>query len=117
MNGQLTNVGQPLFVWETPDGYPDKVEYWAGNVMPRWTFGSTLAAQASGEIIIDIALFQKGGNADATVATIDQRLFGGEMDATLRAALTAYLKAGTYNATRIRETLALAFSANTFQWY
>jgi uncharacterized protein (DUF1800 family) len=117
MNGQLNNVGQPLFVWETPDGYPDKVEYWAGNILPRWTFGNTLAAQSSGEIIIDIALFQKGNTADATVATIDSRLFGGEMDAALRASLTAYLKAGTYSAARVRETLALALSANSFQWY
>ncbi|MEO8560569.1 MAG: DUF1800 domain-containing protein [bacterium] len=117
MNGQLNNVGQPLFVWETPDGYPDKVEYWAGNILPRWTFGNTLAAQSAGEIIIDIALFQKGNTADATIATIDARVFGGEMDAALRASLTAYLKAGTYNAARIRETLALAFSANSFQWY
>ena len=117
MNTQLTTTGQALFTWETPDGYPDKVEYWAGNVMTRWNFASTLASLATGEVIIDTASFMKGNTADATIAIIDTRLFSGEIDPSLRAALTTYLKAGTYNVARVRETLALAMSANSFQWY
>ena len=41
--GQLNNLGQQLFAWDTPDGYPDKIEYWAGNIVPRWSFASTFA--------------------------------------------------------------------------
>ena len=37
MSGQVSTLGQPLFLYETPDGYPDAVEYWSGNMMPRWT--------------------------------------------------------------------------------
>ena len=40
MNGQLDNLGQQLFAWDTPDGYPDKIEYWAGNIVPRWSFAN-----------------------------------------------------------------------------
>ena len=39
-NNQLNNLGQPLFSWDTPDGYPDKVEYWAGNIVPRWNYAN-----------------------------------------------------------------------------
>ena len=39
-----STLGQPLFVWDTPDGYPDKIEYWAGNIVPRWQFGTTLSS-------------------------------------------------------------------------
>ena len=38
MNNQLNKLGQQLFTWDTPDGYPDKIEYWAGNIVPRWSF-------------------------------------------------------------------------------
>ena len=117
INNQLTTTGQALFIWETPDGYPDKVEYWAGNVMTRWNFAAFYTALATGEVIVDAASFMKGNTADTTVAAINTRLFGGEIDPALSASLTTYLKAGTYNAARVRETLALAMSANSYQWY
>ncbi|MBA3671048.1 MAG: DUF1800 domain-containing protein [Gemmatimonadaceae bacterium] len=116
-NAQLVAVGQPLFMYETPDGYPDKVEYWGGNIMPRWNYASTITALAAGEVIPDIAGFMRGNSADSTIAAIDTRIFGSEMDPALRASLTTYLKAAAYSAARVRETLALALSANSFQWY
>ena len=117
INSQLTTTGQPLFYWDTPDGYPDGVEYWAGNVMTRWNFAAYYTALATGEVIVDAAAFMKGNTADSTVVAIDTRLFGGEIDPLLRTSLTTYLKAGTYTAARVRETLALAIGANSFQWY
>ena len=117
INSQLTNVGQPLFHWDTPDGYPDRVEYWAGNVLPRWSYASYFTSLGSGEVVIDVASFMKGNTADSTIANIDLRLFGSEIDPTLKTSLTAYLKAGALNVARVRETLALALSANSFQWY
>ena len=117
INGQLASVGQPLFQWDTPDGYPDKVEYWAGNIMPRWNYSAFYTGLAAGEVVVDPTAFMRGNTADTTVAAIDARLFGSEIDPALKATLTTYLKAGTYNAARVRETLALAMSANSFQWY
>ncbi|MEP6733636.1 MAG: DUF1800 domain-containing protein [bacterium] len=117
VNGQLQSTGQPLYIWETPDGYPDKVEYWAGNVMTRWNFASFFAGLSTGEVIVDASSFMAGGTADTTVALINTRLFAGEMDAALMASLTAYLRATTYTAAHVRETIALAMSGNSFQWY
>ena len=39
------------------------------------------------------------------------------MPTTTRTALSNYLKAGTFNDARVRETIALGLSANAFQWY
>ena len=117
INSQLTNVGQPLFQWDTPDGYPDKVEYWAGNILPRWNYSAFFTALAAGEVIFDTPSFMKGNTADSTVAAIDTRLFGSEIDPALKATLTTYLKANTYSVARVRETIALAMGANSFQWY
>ncbi|MES2179314.1 MAG: DUF1800 domain-containing protein [Gemmatimonadota bacterium] len=117
VNNQLLTTGQQLFNWDTPDGYPDKVEYWAGNLMTRWNFAAYYTALAAGETIFDVNAFMKGNTADTTIAEIDKRLFASEIDPALRTSLTTYLKAQTYSAARVRETLALAMSANSFQWY
>ena len=117
INTQLNMTGQQLFVWDTPDGYPDMVEYWAGNLMPRWNFAVFYNALATGEVIVDATPFMQGNNADNTVAAIDTRLFAGEMDQKLRTSLTTYLKAAPFTAARVRETLALAMGSNSFQWY
>ena len=39
------------------------------------------------------------------------------MPAATRTALLTYVKAGTFNDTRVREAIGLAISANAFQWY
>jgi hypothetical protein len=51
------------------------------------------------------------------VGQIGARLFGGEMPTSLRTGLLTYLRGGTFNDTRIRETLSLALSAQEYQWY
>lgn len=114
----LTQMGQVMFDWETPDGYPDRVEYWSGNVLPRWNAMSTIANSSTGQIVVADTVFTRfGSTAAAILDTIDAMAFGGEMNSTLRDELTTYLTAGTINATRVRETLALALSSSAFQWY
>ncbi len=117
INGQLTTLGQGLFSWDTPDGFPDKAEYWAGNILPRWNFAVYLSTQNSAaNIIVDTTAY-RAGTPDNVVDLIDQNFFGGEMDPATRSALLTYVKAGTFNDTRVRETISLALSSNGFQWY
>jgi uncharacterized protein (DUF1800 family) len=114
---QLTSLGQPLFMWETPDGYPDQVEYWAGNLLPRWNVATTLANYSSAELGVDVAPLTRMNSADAVVYEISRRFFGGELNERTRQELVAYLKPAPANATRVRETLALALACSEFQWY
>jgi uncharacterized protein (DUF1800 family) len=117
MTSQLATLGQSLFAWDTPDGYPDKAEYWAGNILPRWNFAVSLSNLNSTEsLAIDLAPY-RSGTADNVVDVLDQNFFGGEMDPSTRAALLTYVRGGTFNDTRIRETISLALSSNGFQWY
>jgi hypothetical protein len=48
---------------------------------------------------------------------MNAELFAGELAPATREQLRAYLGAGTFNATRVRDTLALALSSHEFQWY
>jgi uncharacterized protein (DUF1800 family) len=116
-NNQLNNLGQPLFSWDTPDGYPDRVEYWAGNIVPRWNF-ATVASNLNSvtTVVVDTTAY-RAGSPDAAVDLIDQNFFGGEMPLVTRTALLTYVKAGTFNDTRVREAIGLAISANAFQWF
>lgn len=112
---QLRTVGQSLFAWGPPDGYPDTAEYWSGGALPRWNFAQYLATNTA-DVPVDIAKFMATPTAAAVVDSINTALFAGEMPDDLKASLVAYAGAGTVSITRARETLALAMSSSAFQW-
>jgi len=39
---RLSNMGQPLYLWPMPDGYPDQTEAWSGSLLARWNFAFDL---------------------------------------------------------------------------
>jgi hypothetical protein len=117
LSNSLNTLGHLPFAWDTPDGYPDKLEYWAGNIVPRWSFGSQFSNFNSVSTLqVDTAPYRAGSTA-AAIDLIDQNFFGGEMPAVTRTGLTTYINGGTFNDTRMRETIGLALSSNAFQWY
>ncbi|MBC8103821.1 MAG: DUF1800 domain-containing protein [Cytophagales bacterium] len=38
----LARMGQPLFQWPMPDGYPDRTAAWTGSLLARWNFAAAL---------------------------------------------------------------------------
>lgn len=116
MNAQLTTLGQSLYNWETPDGYPDLFDYWSGNLMPRWQFASTISNLRSNGITVDVTQYL-AGTPDAAIDLVSRNYFGGEMDLNTRTSLLNYLKAGSFAEARVRETLSLAVASEAFQWY
>lgn len=116
-NRAATTVGQPIMAWETPDGYPDAVEYWGQNVLTRWNVASQLAAMTAGDATTDISPLLSATTAEGVVQGMDLFLFGGEMRARTRQGLVEYLRPAPTNQARVREALALALSSAGFQWY
>lgn len=112
----LDSLGHQLYVWETPDGYPDRTEFWAGLVLPRWTAATALANAASAELAVDVTPFL-GATPEATAEQIAQRLFAGELSAAARARLADYVRPAPTSVPRVREAVALALSSPDFQWY
>ena len=82
---------------------------------PRWSFANTLTG-ATTQTVIDTAPYLTGSTA-ACIDKIQADYFANELPSTTRQALLTYLNGGTFNATRVRETIALALSAAEFQWY
>ncbi len=42
LHDMLQRMGQPLFGWATPDGYPDHAAAWQTSLLPRWQFALAL---------------------------------------------------------------------------
>jgi uncharacterized protein (DUF1800 family) len=117
MVASLNALGHQLFAWDTPDGYPDKAEYWAGNIVPKWNFSSQLSLfNSATTLTIDTTPYRAGSPA-AAVDLLDQNFFGGEMPLVTRNALLSYAGTATLTDARARELIALALSSNAFQWY
>ncbi|MCS6776079.1 MAG: DUF1800 domain-containing protein [Chloroherpetonaceae bacterium] len=62
----LQAMGQPLYQWPLPDGYPDRTAAWTGTLLPRWNFALALAANAIAGTRVDLqqALRALGARTD-----------------------------------------------------
>jgi uncharacterized protein (DUF1800 family) len=118
VSGQINTVGQPLFVYDTPDGYPDRAEYWAGNILPRWNYASFIAnANTATTVQFDVTPFMTTPTAAGIVSAIERACFGSEMTQQLRGELIAYVAVSPTSTTRVREAVSLALSSSTFQYF
>ncbi len=50
----LANMGQPLYQWPMPDGFPEKPSAWSGSMLPRWNFALALTSNAIGGTRVDL---------------------------------------------------------------
>lgn len=116
-NNRLRTIGQPMFLWEEPDGYPDNVDWWAGGVLQRWNFCSYLTGLSRGDVIVDVSGLMQVNTASAIAGSINNRAFAGQMPLALQQRVVDYLSGATINETRVREAFALALASSEFQWY
>ena len=115
--GLVRRLGQPAFRWEAPDGYPDSLDYWGGNLPARWSVASDLAASASpAELDVRVDAYLADG-PDGAVTRIGRELFGGELPSDTHRALVAHARTGPFTEARVRELIALALGSPAFQWY
>ncbi len=114
---QLAIMGQMLFRWEDPDGYPDNADWWAGTVLQRWNFATFLTGLTTGALVVDVTPLMQVNTPAGIADAINKRAFAGEMPASLKTRLTAYLAAAPNNGTRVREAFALVLGSSSFQWF
>jgi hypothetical protein len=118
ISGQVTTVGQQPFTWLTPDGFPDTVEYWSGNMLTRWNYATFVSnANNVNTVQVNVAPFMNPATPAAIVAAINAALFAGEMPSRLATELTNYVSANPASAALVRETIGLALSSSAYQYY
>lgn len=118
----LDLMGQPLFAWTPPDGYPDTLSHWGRLLQPRWQFAIYLASVANnyagsfaGAVINDLEFFTGCTTAQACVDRINTALFMGELGVSQQQALAGVMT--SFNRNMRREALAMAMASDEFQWY
>lgn len=122
--GRFMNLlGQPIFQWPAPNGYPDVSAAWVNNLLPRWNFGIAAIYQRIPGVNIDLLQLAELSNASTTNDILN--LFAGltinrVLDDESLSLFASYVGDGALNqsATRIRlgESVALMLASPAFQW-
>ena len=114
----LGGAGHIPWTWSFPDGFPDKLAFWSGLILPRWNFGLMLPQSYVWNLNIDIpSLISGAGNATAIVNRIDALLFGNALKTKDRGTLKTFLSVDPTNEYRVKATFALALTFPSYQWY
>lgn len=112
----LEQMNHLPYSWAPPNGYPEAGAYWMGFLLPRWRFAQEFVDWGLSATINWDAL----SNAPDDVAYMDAvnaYLGGGAYPFEQLQALYAYLREYPGDYWRRRETLALAYSTPSFQWF
>ncbi len=118
LSGQVTTVGQQPFTWLTPDGFPDTVEYWSGNMLTRWNYATFVSnANTAATVQFNVTPFMTPATPAAIVSAINKAVFAGEMPPRLAGELTNYVSTNPTSAALVRETIGLALSSSAFQYF
>jgi uncharacterized protein (DUF1800 family) len=123
----LVDMGQPLYQWPMPDGFPDKTTAWTGGLLPRWNYALALTTNAIGGTQVDLNAPLKAQQAHSDETKLDvlmETVYGRSHTApdlsAVRKQVATHIerarRAGVPEATLLSETTALLLCAPPFQW-
>jgi len=118
LNNYLNQMGQPLFQWGTPDGYPDEAAAWAttNGMLMRWNFALALCNSTIREAKVDLAPLTKDAKTiDAAVDSLSMAFLGEKLPDEGKQILTKF--GGSANVKTATPMLAaLILSSPYFQY-
>lgn len=119
----LQQLGQPLFLWPPPNGYPDVSSAWTSTLLPRWNLAIAIAHEQLPRTTIPLARLAAAAGIKKVEEVVDmfsELILGGQPDSQTRELLTAHVGPGDLQdrATRqqLRDSLALMLASPAFQW-
>ncbi len=111
----LAAMGQPLFQWPMPDGFPWQTSAWTGSLLARWNFALALTAGDIPGTQLDLPALQQlgaGNPVDLFLMLLWHRPATDEPLQRLRRVLEKHLN----QTGSVPEMVALALAAPSFQW-
>lgn len=124
LRSRLAAAGHRPFSWGPPDGYPDTLEYWGGQQLPRWNFAfelvptTGLVGGSLNGVVTDVGPVLGGVSSSGEILDrISQILFRGELSDTTRGRINEYLATTTLTQQYRNEAVAMALASPDFQWY
>ena len=71
----LERMGQPVFQYPTPDGYPMESQPWMGTLLWRWNFAMALCANKIESLSVDLPRLGEALNADYSPPKFQNKIF------------------------------------------
>lgn len=120
LDGVLGSLGHRPYNWPDPDGYPDDLETWGSNVLPRWNLAHSICQDTMSGLDTQgwlISQLLGWPSASELADTLNQHLFNGYMQRTdLQALRTFVSSAGTTEIALRTEAYAMAACSPSFQF-
>lgn len=104
----LEKMGQPLFQWPMPDGYPDKTAAWTGSMLARWNYALALASGGVNGASLDLERLPGGTDRERIATAARIALPHTKISNGLKKALGA--------CDGPTQAVALSLSSAEFQW-
>jgi uncharacterized protein (DUF1800 family) len=114
LQAHLEAMGQPLFAWPMPDGFPEGTRAWTGALIPRWNFALALTGGTISNTTLDTKALEAAGRKHSLEAsdTLIELAFGAEATdpalTDLRVCSSAYPDP--------KEYAAVVLMSPAFQW-
>ncbi len=126
IQGYLSKMGQPLYQWPMPDGYPDESQAWTGSLLARWNFAYAFTTGKINGTFVEIPKLVEaaGGHtgdsatAKALVETILAQDAESDSGRKVAQKVERFLARAPRNADRplLAEAAALVMASPEFQW-
>ncbi len=124
---RLAEMGQPLYQWPMPDGFPDRTAAWTGSLLPRWNFALDLCSgKLDGVTVRPLEAPLADGDRTPLRApsAIVSALLGRSPDDPIARSIAATIQEGLQSSRADRSNLkdvvantaGLTLCASAFQW-
>ena len=92
--GSIMRMGQPLFQYQAPTGYPDRASNWinSGTLLARMNFSMALAANRIKGTQLDLQALTPSGDSPAVWDHLVQRTLGGAVSSETQGAVMKSLE-------------------------
>lgn len=114
----LARMGQPLFQWAMPDGFPDRANAWQHNLLSRWQFALALASDQITGTRTDwdsLRELAADGSLRSTFQAFSSRLLGTELPTEALVALTETLR-NVPKENALQTAVAIIIASPQYQW-
>lgn len=116
--GHLARMGQPLFQWAMPDGFPDRATAWQNNLLSRWQFALALGSDEIGGTQVNwewLSAIGGDGSLRDALDTFSLILLGGHLPGERLQTLVTQL--GNVPPEHVAQTaVAVLVASPQYQW-
>jgi len=110
--GSIQRMGQPLFLYQAPTGFPDRASGWinSGTLLARMNFAMALPANRIRGTQLDLQSLADSGDPQTALEQMVQRTLGGSVCPETRAAIQKSLEelSGLANSQAAQRTTVMA---------